>query len=606
MRARRRYCRRCWRAPTSCCMPLAGSKAASPRPMRNSYSTSISLAQCTCSPKASTLATMARRWRPSIRSSRVGISWAAPTPRRTSRLPFIAPISLTTIRSSNGGRKAPRMPPPAPTRYGSRCWPSTKRRPSTKGRTKRSANSSTSAKPRCRTRITRSDRLLRRIPLPEPFERRGQRLRHCRLINMLRIAGEQELVVVALVREHLGETFVRQNPVVHAICDRRSGVEEILVSGLEPDANWLRRAVGDQGRAEMRIALRNFAALDAKVGDSRSRPRAVIFPGAARQGRVMRPLLVHNRRRIREHPVIKFGMEPGHRKGRRSARADAHCRPAVRILGELDVGTALDQRQHFILDELRISSRDRVVLEPPFAPLGVLPARSDKNGGHRRCAMLTDQIVKNREQLFFVIKAVGTSVAKDDERSFASRDVARRNIDVDGPGPDSRMGGWNQKVRLVAGRRLPAVDRRIEAAVRIIPDHAGTEDRAIIRRHGEGINLACGRAVLSGKPWGGGVGRPDDEIAFRLARRKRSVWQLSRLRIVGILRVARRGQGFEVEARRVDVERLRRIGRIGTWRNGGVSFQAVRVRCARNHEASDSRDPQRVHHWRSPLIVVLS
>jgi hypothetical protein len=30
------------------------------------------------------------------------------------------------------------------------------------------------------------------------------------------------------------------------------------------------------------------------------------------------------------------------------------------------------------------------------------------------------------------------------------------------------------------------------------------------------------------------------------------------------------------------------------------------VRCARNHEASDSRDPQRVHHWRSPLIVVLS
>src|SRR3984957_3316841 len=507
MRGGRRSCRRCWRAPTSCCMPLAGSKAASPRPMRNSYSTSISLAQCTCSPKAPTLAIMARRWRPSIRSSRVGISWAAPTPRRTSRLPFIAPISLTTIRSSNGGRKAPRMPPPAPTRYGSRCWPSTKRRPSTKGRTKRSANSSTSAKPRCRTRITRSDRLLRRIPLPEPFERRRQRLRHCRLIHMLRIAGEQELVVITLVREHLGETLVREGPVVHAVRHRRHGVKEILVSGLETDADWLRRAGGDQRRTEVRIALRNFGPLDVENWDLQTCPGAVIFPGAGRKAGIVRPLLVNHGRRIRQHAVVELGVEPSHREGRRSARADAHCRPAFGILGELYVGVTFGQRQHFVLDEFRIGAIDRVVLESPFAPLRVLPASADQDCGDRRHTMRVDEIIEQGEELFSNGIA---AVANDNERSFASRDVARRNVDIDSSGPNSRMGAWDEKVRLVAGSRLPGIDRRVEAAIRIIPDHAGIEDCAIAGRHREGINLPRRRAILSGQLRRGRMGRPDD------------------------------------------------------------------------------------------------
>jgi hypothetical protein len=74
--------------------------------------------------------------------------------------------------------------------------------------------------------------LLRRISLPEPFERCGQRLSHRRLIHVLRIAGEQELVVVALVSEHFGETLVSQNPIVHAVRHRGDRVKEIAVPGL--------------------------------------------------------------------------------------------------------------------------------------------------------------------------------------------------------------------------------------------------------------------------------------------------------------------------------------------------------------------------------------
>ena len=122
--------------------------------------------------------------------------------------------------------------------------------------------------------------LLRRIALPEPFERRRQRLSDGRLINMFGIAGEQELIVVALVGQHLGETLVRQDPIVHAIRHRSDRIKEIVVPSLEPNADRLRRAVRNQRRAEMRIALRNFAALDAEISDRRPRPGAVIFPGA--------------------------------------------------------------------------------------------------------------------------------------------------------------------------------------------------------------------------------------------------------------------------------------------------------------------------------------
>jgi len=33
---------------------------------------------------------------------------------------------------------------------------------------------------------------------------------------------------------------------------------------------------------------------------------------------------------------------------------------------------ALDQREHIVLDELRVRARDRIVFEAPFAPLCVL------------------------------------------------------------------------------------------------------------------------------------------------------------------------------------------------------------------------------------------
>src|SRR6516225_3929257 len=103
---------------------------------------------------------------------------------------------------------------------------------------------------------------------------------------MLRIAGEEELVVVALVGEDLGETLVRQRPVVHSVGHGRDGVEVILVPGLEPDADRLDRAVRNKWRSEVLIGLRNGAAFDAEIGDRRSRPWAMILPGAAGQSGV--------------------------------------------------------------------------------------------------------------------------------------------------------------------------------------------------------------------------------------------------------------------------------------------------------------------------------
>src|ERR1700722_18814859 len=97
---------------------------------------------------------------------------------------------------------------------------------------------------------------------------------------MLRIACEAGLVVIAFVGEDLSETLVRQNPVVHAVRHRSDRVEKIAIPGLEPDTDRLHRAVGNQGRTEMRVALRNLAALDAETGDRRSRPSAEEFRGA--------------------------------------------------------------------------------------------------------------------------------------------------------------------------------------------------------------------------------------------------------------------------------------------------------------------------------------
>ena len=145
--------------------------------------------------------------------------------------------------------------------------------------------------------------------------------------------------------------------------------------------------------------------------------------------------------------------------------------------------------------------------------------------------MRVDEVIEKREELFSNGVA---AVANDNERGLASRDVARRNIHVDSSSSGSGMGAWNQKVRPVAGSRLPGVDRCIEAAVRIIPDQTGIEDRAVVRRHGEGIDFARRHAVLSGQLRRGGMRRPDDEIAFRLDWRKRSVGQLSRLGIIRI------------------------------------------------------------------------
>ena len=83
--------------------------------------------------------------------------------------------------------------------------------------------------------------------------------------------------------------------------------------------------------------------------------------------------------------------------------------------------------------------------------------------------MLVDEIVEDGEELLFIGVA---AVAEDDERSFASGCVARRNIDIDGSRPDPGVGRRNKQVRLVAGRRLPVKTdalRQPSGSSRIMP-----------------------------------------------------------------------------------------------------------------------------------------
>ena len=62
---------------------------------------------------------------------------------------------------------------------------------------------------------------------------------------MAGVAGEDELVVVALGGQHLGHVLVGQHPVVHVVA-HDVGVEQVAVADVHPDAERLRRAVRDQ------------------------------------------------------------------------------------------------------------------------------------------------------------------------------------------------------------------------------------------------------------------------------------------------------------------------------------------------------------------------
>jgi hypothetical protein len=83
------------------------------------------------------------------------------------------------------------------------------------------------------------------IALPEPLQRFRQRLLLYRAVAVDGVAGEDELVGVALGGQGRGHAFVRDDPVVHLVA-HDVGVEQVAIAHFHPDAQRLRRAVGDE------------------------------------------------------------------------------------------------------------------------------------------------------------------------------------------------------------------------------------------------------------------------------------------------------------------------------------------------------------------------
>ena len=245
------------------------------------------------------------------------------------------------------------------------------------------------------------------------------------------------------------------------------------------------------------------------------------------------------------------------------------------FLRQLHAGALLDQRQHLALHELRVGARHRVVFAPALGALRVLPAVADLDGDHRRHAALLDQVV---EDGVHVLPGGRAAVAQHDERRLRAGHIVRRDVDVDRARPGAGMAGGDDHVRLVARRRRRDHDRAVAAARHVVADQAGVVDHAVLRRHRERRGGAVRHAILGDGLGRGRMGRADDEVALGAGRRQRAVGQLRGARIVRVRRVARGRPGPEIEARRVDEEGRRLVGRVGAGGNGHVLGDAGRLR----------------------------
>jgi hypothetical protein len=74
---------------------------------------------------------------------------------------------------------------------------------------------------KCRTPINSRLLLHRYVALPDVFHSLGQGLPFCSAVGMAGVAGEDELVVIALSGKHAGHVFIGVYPVVHTVPDRR-------------------------------------------------------------------------------------------------------------------------------------------------------------------------------------------------------------------------------------------------------------------------------------------------------------------------------------------------------------------------------------------------
>ena len=111
----------------------------------------------------------------------------------------------------------------------------------------------------------------------------------------------------------------------------------------------------------------------------------------------------------------------------------------------------LDQRQDFLLDELRIFSGHGVVLQAALAALGIAAAIADGDGNHRRNFMLGNQVVERREQ-----RAV-RSIRANDEGSDGAGNILLRNIHSDAARVGRRMAGGHNQLAGLVGSGVPNV-----------------------------------------------------------------------------------------------------------------------------------------------------
>jgi len=73
------------------------------------------------------------------------------------------------------------------------------------------------------------------VVLPDVLQRFGKRLLSHGTVDVGGIAGEYELVVVALGGEHFGHTLVGENPIVHVIA-HYVRIQQIVVAHFHPDS----------------------------------------------------------------------------------------------------------------------------------------------------------------------------------------------------------------------------------------------------------------------------------------------------------------------------------------------------------------------------------
>src|SRR5271154_4524615 len=120
------------------------------------------------------------------------------------------------------------------------------------------------------------------------------------------IASKNELIVIALCCKHSGHLLIRKNPIVHVV-PQGIRIQQISVSNLHPDAQWLGWRIRDEVFME--------------------------FPRTVRSLRVIWPLLIDKGSRISKDTVIQLRVIPRHDQGARASGTATHRRPAPRILG---------------------------------------------------------------------------------------------------------------------------------------------------------------------------------------------------------------------------------------------------------------------------------